>query len=102
MVIYSVVVAVTTLIAVATGRRLSTGWRVQDLVILTMGTHKLSRTLTKDAVTSPLRAPFTRYTHDPLGVDSFATHVLPLDQAPHGYEIFQKKRDGAVKVMLKP
>ncbi len=39
---------------------------------------------------------------DPLGVDTFATHVLPLDQAPHGYEIFQKKRDGAVKVMLKP
>lgn len=39
---------------------------------------------------------------DPLGVDDFATHVLPLDQAPHGYEIFQKKQDGAVKVMLKP
>jgi threonine dehydrogenase-like Zn-dependent dehydrogenase len=39
---------------------------------------------------------------DPLGVDSFASHVLPLDQAPHAYEIFQKKQDGAVKVMLKP
>jgi Protein of unknown function (DUF1360) len=26
-----------------------------------MGTHKLSRTLTKEAVTSPLRAPFTHY-----------------------------------------
>lgn len=39
---------------------------------------------------------------DPLGVDDFATHILPLDQAPHGYEIFQKKQDGAVKVMLKP
>lgn len=39
---------------------------------------------------------------DPLGVDDFATHVLPLDQAPYGYEIFQKKQDGAVKVMLKP
>ncbi len=39
---------------------------------------------------------------DPLGVDTFATHVLPLDQASHGYEIFQKKRDGAVKVMLRP
>ncbi|OCB16813.1 glutathione-dependent formaldehyde dehydrogenase [Mycobacterium vulneris] len=39
---------------------------------------------------------------DPLGVDDFATHVLPLEQAPHGYEIFQKKQDGAVKVMLKP
>ena len=39
---------------------------------------------------------------DPLGVDTFATHTLPLDQAPHGYEIFQKKQDGAVKVILKP
>ncbi|MFC9553220.1 zinc-dependent alcohol dehydrogenase [Rhodococcus sp. NPDC056960] len=39
---------------------------------------------------------------DPLGVDSFATHELPLDDAPHAYEIFQKKEDGAVKVLLKP
>lgn len=39
---------------------------------------------------------------DPLGVDSFATHVLPLDEAPHAYDIFQKKQDGAVKVILKP
>ena len=39
---------------------------------------------------------------DPLGVDTFATHVLPLDEAPHAYEIFQKKQDGAVKVILTP
>jgi threonine dehydrogenase-like Zn-dependent dehydrogenase len=39
---------------------------------------------------------------DPLGVDTFATHVLPLDEAPHAYQIFQKKQDGTVKVMLKP
>ncbi|SIS20096.1 zinc-dependent alcohol dehydrogenase [Williamsia sterculiae] len=39
---------------------------------------------------------------DPLGVDSFATHELPLDEAPRAYEIFQKKQDGAVKVLLKP
>jgi threonine dehydrogenase-like Zn-dependent dehydrogenase len=39
---------------------------------------------------------------DPLGVESFATHKLPLDQAPRGYEMFQKKQDGAVKVLLKP
>lgn len=39
---------------------------------------------------------------DPLGVDTFATHTLPLDQAPHGYNIFQKKQDGAVKIILKP
>ncbi|MDT5169969.1 MAG: hypothetical protein QOD02_3300, partial [Mycobacterium sp.] len=39
---------------------------------------------------------------DPLGVDTFATHTLPLDQAPQGYDIFQKKQDGAVKIILKP
>jgi threonine dehydrogenase-like Zn-dependent dehydrogenase len=39
---------------------------------------------------------------DPLGVDDFATHKMPLEQAPHGYEIFQKKQDGAIKVVLQP
>ncbi|WP_199253370.1 zinc-dependent alcohol dehydrogenase [Mycolicibacterium mengxianglii] len=39
---------------------------------------------------------------DPLGVDTFASHVLPLDEAPHAYDIFQKKQDGAFKMMLKP
>jgi threonine dehydrogenase-like Zn-dependent dehydrogenase len=39
---------------------------------------------------------------DVLGVESFATHHLPLDQAPQAYENFQKKRDGAVKVVFKP
>ena len=39
---------------------------------------------------------------DPLGVDTFATHTLPLHDAPHAYEIFQKKQDGAVKIILKP
>ncbi|MFF9165975.1 MULTISPECIES: zinc-dependent alcohol dehydrogenase [unclassified Streptomyces] len=39
---------------------------------------------------------------DPLGVDDFATHRLPLDEAPQAYEMFQRKRDGAVKVLMKP
>jgi threonine dehydrogenase-like Zn-dependent dehydrogenase len=39
---------------------------------------------------------------DPLGVDEFATHRLPLAEAPHAYEAFQKKQDGAVKVLLRP
>jgi threonine dehydrogenase-like Zn-dependent dehydrogenase len=39
---------------------------------------------------------------DPLGVDDFATHRLPLDEAPHAYEIFQQKEDGAIKIQLKP
>jgi threonine dehydrogenase-like Zn-dependent dehydrogenase len=39
---------------------------------------------------------------DPLGVEGFATHRLSLDEAPHGYEIFQKKQDGAIKILLQP
>jgi threonine dehydrogenase-like Zn-dependent dehydrogenase len=39
---------------------------------------------------------------DPLGVDDFATHKVPLEDAPHAYEIFQKKQDGAVKILLQP
>jgi threonine dehydrogenase-like Zn-dependent dehydrogenase len=39
---------------------------------------------------------------DPLGVDGFATHRLPLDRAPEAYAMFQKKEDGCVKVVLKP
>ena len=39
---------------------------------------------------------------DPLGVADLATHRMPLADAPHGYEIFQKKQDGAVKVLLTP
>ena len=48
-------------LAYATGRRLPEGIGPWDLLLIAAGTHKLSRTLTKDAVTSPLRAPFTRY-----------------------------------------
>jgi threonine dehydrogenase-like Zn-dependent dehydrogenase len=39
---------------------------------------------------------------DPLGVEDLATHKLPLGQAPHAYEIFQKKQDGAIKILLQP
>jgi threonine dehydrogenase-like Zn-dependent dehydrogenase len=39
---------------------------------------------------------------DPLGTQDLATHRLPLDQAAHGYDIFQKKADGAIKVLLSP
>ncbi|GAA3652125.1 zinc-dependent alcohol dehydrogenase [Streptomyces chitinivorans] len=39
---------------------------------------------------------------DVLGVDDFATHHVPLEKAPQAYEMFQKKADGAVKVVLRP
>ncbi len=39
---------------------------------------------------------------DPLGLESLATHRLPLEDAPAAYEMFQKKEDGCIKVVLKP
>jgi threonine dehydrogenase-like Zn-dependent dehydrogenase len=39
---------------------------------------------------------------DPLGVDGFATHRLPMIEAPRAYEQFQKKEDGTVKVLFQP
>ncbi|MGI5192476.1 MULTISPECIES: zinc-dependent alcohol dehydrogenase [Streptomyces] len=39
---------------------------------------------------------------DPLGVDGFATHRLPLEEAPHAYEIFQRKQEEAVKILFQP
>ncbi|MEV4331712.1 zinc-dependent alcohol dehydrogenase [Streptomyces sp. NPDC049597] len=39
---------------------------------------------------------------DPLGVEGFATHTLPLDKGPEAYATFQAKRDGMVKTLLKP
>jgi threonine dehydrogenase-like Zn-dependent dehydrogenase len=39
---------------------------------------------------------------DPLGVDGFATHRVPLDRAPELYGQFQRKEGGVVKVLLQP
>ncbi|MGZ4570214.1 MAG: hypothetical protein ACXVXU_05025 [Blastococcus sp.] len=39
---------------------------------------------------------------DPLGVDDFATHHVPLEEAPEAYMNFRDKKDGAVKVLLRP
>ncbi|MET0683793.1 MAG: alcohol dehydrogenase catalytic domain-containing protein [Solirubrobacteraceae bacterium] len=39
---------------------------------------------------------------DPLGVEGFATHHVPLADAPAAYDMFQSKEDGAFKVVFKP
>jgi threonine dehydrogenase-like Zn-dependent dehydrogenase len=46
--------------------------------------------------------PLLEGDEDPLGVDDLTTHQLPLAEAPSAYEMFQKKQDGAIKVVLKP
>ena len=39
---------------------------------------------------------------DVLGVESFATHRLPLEDAPAAYKSFRDKEDGMVKVVFQP
>ncbi|MDO9377824.1 MAG: zinc-dependent alcohol dehydrogenase [Nocardioidaceae bacterium] len=39
---------------------------------------------------------------DVLGTESLATHRVSLEEAPQAYEMFQKKQDGCIKVVLKP
>jgi hypothetical protein len=49
---------------VASRNRLPDRVETRDLTLLTVATHKLSRLIAKDRVTSPLRAPFTRFKED--------------------------------------
>jgi threonine dehydrogenase-like Zn-dependent dehydrogenase len=46
--------------------------------------------------------PLVSDDEDPLGVDDYATHRVPLDEAPRAYELFQKKEDNAFKILLEP
>jgi len=39
---------------------------------------------------------------DPLGVGDLVTHRVGLSQAPEMYDVFQKKEDGCIKVVLDP
>jgi len=39
---------------------------------------------------------------DVFGLESLATHRVSLEEAPAAYEMFQKKQDGCIKVVLKP
>ena len=46
--------------------------------------------------------PLVQDDADPLGVEDLETHSLPLSEGAHGYDIFQRKAEGAIKVVLKP
>lgn len=46
--------------------------------------------------------PLVEDASDPLALSDLVTHTRPLEDAPNMYEIFQKKEDGCVKVVLKP
>lgn len=46
--------------------------------------------------------PYLLDDSDPLGTEDMASHYLPVEQAAHGYDIFQRKTDGCTKVILQP
>lgn len=46
--------------------------------------------------------PLVEDPRDPLGVMDLVTHHAPLEDAPRLYEVFQKKEDGCIKVVLRP
>lgn len=58
---YAGLVGLTTAVGRARGVRLPDRFTVQDTVLLCLATHKASRLISKESVTSPLRAPFTTY-----------------------------------------
>ena len=46
--------------------------------------------------------PLVEHPDDPLGTEDLVTHRVPLERAPEMYEVFQKKQEGCIKVVLKP
>jgi hypothetical protein len=61
MATYAAATAAVAAVARLTGKRLPERPPASDLALLAVSTHKVSRLLTKDAITSPLRAPMTRF-----------------------------------------
>lgn len=61
MIAFTLLVTLAAATAALTGRNLPRRIGVYDLVVITAGTHKIARMLSKNTVTRPLRAPFTRY-----------------------------------------
>ncbi len=49
-----------------------------------------------------MRPLLDRIRHGDIDPTVVVTHQLPLDEAPHGYEIFKHKQDNCTKVVLKP
>jgi hypothetical protein len=63
---YTALIGLVTVVGRASGKRLPERIGLGDTVLVSVATHKASRLLTKEAVTSPLRAPFTRF-QEPTG-----------------------------------
>lgn len=59
--VYTLVMAVAATLLRRSSRRLPERFDARDLALVTVATHKVARLLAKEPVTSPLRAPFTRF-----------------------------------------
>ena len=57
--LFNLILAIFLLLARKTGRPIPERVEARDIALLGVATHKLSLLLAKDAITSPLRAPFT-------------------------------------------
>ncbi|MEU2035220.1 DUF1360 domain-containing protein [Nocardia amamiensis] len=64
MAAYAIVVTAVALLGRLSDRRLPNAMSGHELIVTALAAHKLSRTVTKDAITTPLRAPFTRRSGD--------------------------------------
>src|SRR5690606_37960578 len=76
------------------------GGRTDPLPMLTLFDKQIQLRMVQANVKRwvPEIMPLLTGPDDPLGVERFATHRLPLSEAPRAYEMFQKKEDGAIKV----
>jgi Protein of unknown function (DUF1360) len=59
--LYGGAVAAAALVGHRRGREMPHQYGVQDLVIGALATHKFTRLVAKDGVTTPMRAPFTHF-----------------------------------------
>jgi uncharacterized protein DUF1360 len=80
--VYGAVVAALGALMKVTRRRLPERVPPGDVVLIGVATHKISRILTKDAVTSPLRAPFAKY-EKPTGSAELAETVTAESPRRH-------------------
>jgi threonine dehydrogenase-like Zn-dependent dehydrogenase len=80
------------------------GWESDPLPLLTMFDKQIQLRMGQANVKRWMDdlLPLVTGDADPLGVEHFATHRVPLSEAPQAYENFQKKQDGTVKVLLSP
>jgi threonine dehydrogenase-like Zn-dependent dehydrogenase len=43
-----------------------------------------------------------RMQRDELTTEHLATHIMPLDDGPKGYDMFKNKKDGCVRAVFQP